>query len=301
MPPWQSVMTLDESRNIVAGSADRLRDAVRNGADLRVYTEFRHEEHIEPGSDRKELIQEVTDFRETLLIDNRWVAGIITLRQPIALPDGFGPRASMSFFLYNENGEQAIARPHLDGLKADGDPGPSPACPPANMPRYHTRNAWDADTNAPSENFVYDFNVYRFMVHEVWEEVYAHDATGKLISGSLDALAAAFQNGAEVKVAIAGLCDDVASDQADGVLPHELLIQVGSCYYYSQSKQFMACSHPLVRVKPSIPLQYESRCWDFGWVMPRSDGHVARMLYDPYSLQSMRSDSRHAMRWFVSS
>ena len=300
MTPWQTVMTLDESRRLVDGSPQRLRDAIRRGADLRVYTEFRHEEHIEPGSDRRELIQEVTDFRETLLIDDRWAAGIITLRQPIALPDGFGPRPSLSLFLYNENGEQAVARLHLDGGDVTAEPGPSPSTPPANMPRYHTHSEWDHGTNAPSQNFVYDFNIYRYMVHDVWTEVYAHDAQGNAVSGSIDELAASFQAGCEVKVAVSGLCDDVAPEAGRPALPHEVLIQVGSCYYYTKVKQFMACSHPLVRVRTAIPLQYESRGWDYGWIMPRSDGHVARTFYDPYTLRPVKSESRHAMRWFIS-
>jgi hypothetical protein len=52
--------------------------------------------------------------------------GFMTLRQPIALPDGFCPRASMSCFLYNQNGQQAIARLLLDGVPTSGTPGTSP-------------------------------------------------------------------------------------------------------------------------------------------------------------------------------
>ena len=39
---------------------------------------------------------------------------------PVALPGGFGPRESMSRFLYNQDGHQAIARPLLDGCKGTG-------------------------------------------------------------------------------------------------------------------------------------------------------------------------------------
>ena len=47
MRPWTCPLVLDSSRNIVAGSQDALVRAIRRGADLRIYTEFRHNEHID--------------------------------------------------------------------------------------------------------------------------------------------------------------------------------------------------------------------------------------------------------------
>ena len=41
----KSVLELDMNRNIISGSPKDLRDAIRRGADLRIYTEFRHNEH----------------------------------------------------------------------------------------------------------------------------------------------------------------------------------------------------------------------------------------------------------------
>ena len=111
---------------MVSGSTDALAAAIRRGADLRIYTEFRHSEHIDTKSTNRELIKEVADFRITYLLEDRWVAGVINLRQPIELPNGFGPRPSMSFFLYNQNADQAIARPYLDGGPATGQMGPAP-------------------------------------------------------------------------------------------------------------------------------------------------------------------------------
>lgn len=55
----------------------------------------------------------------------------MTLRQPIELTEGFGERPSMSFFLYNQDGRQAIARPYLDGGGVTGRVGESPFQPPA--------------------------------------------------------------------------------------------------------------------------------------------------------------------------
>lgn len=295
---WNCVLELGTDRSIVSGSEDALCDAIRRGADLRIYTEFHHNEHIDVTSDNPELIREVADFRVTYLIDDRWTAGIMTLRQPISLPDGFGPRPSMSFFMYNQNGQQAIARPYLDGGPMAGTVGPAPLDDHSAMPKYHQHDGWDAGTNAPSSNFIYDFDWYRFCVRDDWGEVLAHGPDGRVVAGSIDTLVEAFSQGCEVKVAIGRLCADMADDPSQAV-DHEVFIQIGSCYYYTERKLFIAATHPLVRVKPAIPLRYASKGWDFGWLMPRSDGFVAGLLYDPYTLRYHRSEGRYALRWFV--
>jgi hypothetical protein len=265
---------------------------------MRIYSEFRHNEHIDTKSSNPEIIQEVADFRITYLLNGKWVAGIINLRQPIQLPDGFGPRPSMSFFMYNQNGMQAIARPHLDGKETFGRVGPSPLEDHSAMPKYHQFDMWDAETNAPSSNFAYDFETLQYYVCNDWQEVLSHAADGEVISGSIDALAAEFAQGREVKVAISGLCSDFAEQPSDS-LPHEVFVQCGSCYYYTEQRRFMAGTHPVVRVHPAVPLRYRSKGWDFGWLMPRTDGHVARWLVDPYTLKFHRTETRHPMRWFV--
>src|SRR5689334_11392153 len=109
--PWNSVLTLNSDRSVRTGSVEALGEAVGRGADLRILTEFRHNEHIDTKSASRELIREVCDFQILYRVDDSWVAGIMQMRQPVQLPDGFGPRPSMSFFLYNQNGEQGIARP----------------------------------------------------------------------------------------------------------------------------------------------------------------------------------------------
>jgi len=114
---WKNVLELDSQRDIVGVSQSTLSDAIRRGADLRIYTEFHHNEHIDVESNSNELIEEVSEFGVTYLIDNRWSAGVMSLRQPIELPTGFGARPSMSFFLYNQDGQQAIARPYLDSVE----------------------------------------------------------------------------------------------------------------------------------------------------------------------------------------
>jgi len=298
MPDWSCALELDSQRQQVAGDAVTLAQSIRAGADLRVGTAFRHNQHIDTTSSCNELIREVMDFRVTYLVDDHWVAGIENLRMPISLPDGFGPRPSMSFFLYNQDGHQAIARPHLDGAPDQGELGPSAIDPHADMPKYHELANNDPTSNAPSSNFIYNFEYFRFFTHNVWQEVFAHDAQGRVESGSLDALTTAFAEGCEVKVAIKNLCSDLAApDQTE--LDHEVFIHLGAGYYYTERKQFMASANPVVRTSATIPLGYHSQTWDFGWLMPRTDGHLARWLCNPYTLKFEKSATKKPMRWFV--
>ncbi|SVB57905.1 uncharacterized protein METZ01_LOCUS210759, partial [marine metagenome] len=83
---WQCALELDIERNIVDGDPSNLREAIQNGADLRIHTRFQHNEHIDTTSNNDELILEAAEFRTTYLIDNKWVAGIMTLRQPTSPP-----------------------------------------------------------------------------------------------------------------------------------------------------------------------------------------------------------------------
>lgn len=294
MATWKSVLELDTNRKRTSGSAEDLAAAIRNAADLRIYTEFLHNEHIDVESDSDERIREVAEFGITYLLEDSWSAGIMSLRQPIELPVGFGPRPSMSFFLYNQNGQQAIARPHLDGGRSEIPLAASTGHTPE-MPKYHAQSIWDAQTNAPSNNFIYDFDVYRFNVSDSWRQVLAHDAKGEVQSGSVAALAAAFSQGCEVKVGVRDLCRDLCRE-ARG---HEIFVQAGSCYYYTEKELFIAGTHPLVRAAPTVPLLYQSRAWDFGWLMVRSDGHSAYRRCDPFTLEFEDIEGHYAIRWFV--
>lgn len=294
MNGWHKVLELDAARVPTAGSPDALRAAIRRGADLRIYTEFRHNEHVEPGSPNGEIVREVSDFRVTYLVEDRWAAGIMNLRMPIVPPAGFGPRASMSFFLYNEDGRQAIARPYLDGAPEAGVPGPAPLDDHSDMPKYHQQDAWDTGTNAPSSNFIYDFGVFRYFVRDDWREALAHDAVGRVTGGSLDALVEAFSAGAEIKVGVRGLCADLGGNSE-----HEVLVHAGPGYYSTEQRIFCAGTQPVVRVKPGISMRYESRGWDFGWLMPRTDGSVERWLCNPYTLKFAKSRGAYALRWLV--
>ncbi len=304
---WRLVLALDRDRRTIGGSADELRRAIRAGADLRIYSEFYHDEHIQPGCGNHEVVQESMDMRATYLIDDRWAAGALSLRQPVELPASFGPRASLSLFLYNEDGSQAIARPYLEGAPVAGPRGPSPPADHTQMPKYHELDRWDDGSNAPSSNFIYDFETLRYFVRDDWCEALHHTCDGAVVSGSIDHVADAFRRGAEFKVGIRGLCADLnGTDGASGAnpptngasLPHEVFIQLGSCYYYTQQKLFIAGAHPLPRVMPGVPLRYTTCGWDYTWLLLRTDGHAALMNYDPYTLTPRREQARFELRWF---
>jgi hypothetical protein len=108
----------------------------------------------------------------------------------------------------------------------------------------------------------------------------------------------AFSHGCEVKVGIRGLCAGLAAEPASAI-PHEVFVHAGSCYYYTERRLFIAASHPVVRVRPAIPMRYNSQGWDFGWLMPRTDGFLSGLLYDPYTLEYRRTEGYHAIRWFI--
>jgi hypothetical protein len=165
------------------------------------------------------------------------------------------------------------------------------------MPKYHEFDSFDAGTNAPSSNFVYDFEQLKYFIRDDWTEVLACDAEGKVERGSMADLMAAFRRGAEFKVGLSGLCDDLT--QAGSKLPHEVFIQCGSVYLYTQQPLFVAATHPVVRVAPAIPLKYASENWDYTWLVTRTDGYAALLSYDPYTLKPARSQRRLAMRWFT--
>ena len=298
MKQWNCVLELDATRTVAAGSPEALVSAIRAGADLRIGTEFVHNEHIDVHSDSAERIREVAEFGVTYVIDGRWAAGIMSLRQPVSLPDGFGPRPSMSFFLYNQDGRQAIARPFLDGAPVSDEDDAFPDEDPDEMPKQHIEDEIDNRTNAPSSNFMYDFDMYRYHVCRRWQEMLHHSADGSVVSGSVEALADAFSDGAAVKAGVSGLCADLCRN---GACPeHELFVEVGSCYYYLDQRLFIAGSHPVVRVRPAIPMRYESRGWDFGWLVLRTDGRVVYRRCDPYTLAFSDHPCRHPIRWFVS-
>ena len=300
-PPqaWRPAVTLDHRRQLRGGSWSALVEAVRAGADLRMKSEFYHHEHIEPGSSCRARVEEMMDWRVTQVMEGRWVSACANLRQPISLlGNGFGPDPSLSLFLYNQDGQQAVARLYLDGKARQGARGPGPVVPDPAMPKYHLQEVFDAGTNAPSRNFIYDFESLTWFVRTDWTELYSHTANGQVRSGSRRALIEAFQSGCELKVAVEGLCDDLVSP-SEAPMAHETFVHGGATYCYLQEELLSVGSQPVVRVRPGIPTLYRSGGWDYGWLYLRTDGQVTRRLLDPYTRQFTDSVRRHALRWFA--
>ena len=292
------VLEYDSDKNITSGSQEALSDATRRGADLSIYTEFRHNEHTDPVSDNSELVREIAQRGVTYLLDDRWSAGIITQRQPVSMPDRFGPRPSMSFFMYNQDGRQAYARPFLDGLHSNVSPNQQQPDVEASLPKLHVMGGQDRGTNAPSSSFTYEFDPIRYWVRDDWREVLSHGDDGSVASGSLNALVDAFAIGADLKVGIRGLCRDLAA-HSDSAMDHEVFILVHSYYYFTETRQLLAATYPLVRIRPAIPLEYVSQAWDFGWVLVRTDGHTEMLLVDPYTLEFRRQRTICSVWWFM--
>lgn len=58
MQAWQCFLILDEYKTLVSGSEAALCAAIRRGSDLRIGTEFRHNEHVDVKSSCPEVIRE---------------------------------------------------------------------------------------------------------------------------------------------------------------------------------------------------------------------------------------------------
>jgi len=300
---WQCAYELDTNLNQISGSESGLCDAVRRGADLRVYTEFYFEEHILPFQSLpgdptdNGLIREVIDFRETVLIDDRHVAGITTTRQPMNPIFGFnGSSPKMSFFMYNMTGHQSCANLSLDSMPNEAiKPGAfeNQPAPPA-VPKMSDIEVYDVDTASPSRNFIYQMELYRFWVQDNWSEVLAHDENGVPIRGSWEALSQSHKDGREIKVAISGLYNDPGEG-----LPEEVFIHIGATFNHIPRQLFEAQSHPTVRVSPSIPLKYASGKWDVSWLIVRTNGLIDIRTLLPHTRRSHDWSKRCACRWFV--
>jgi hypothetical protein len=300
--PWQCALELRSDRTVASGSNAALCDAIRRGADLRVYTEWKYEEHIAPDMAKPDprnngLLQEIIDMRETMLVDDHYAAGITTLRQPILPIAGFNPNMHRrtSFFLYGMDGQQCCANLALDDSVATAQPGTHRVVPrPATMPKMSPMEENDVGTLAPSRNFIYDFEVYRYFVRDDWTPILSHDEQGRITSGSWDAFHQAHQNGREFKVGIRNLCVGLGSQMND-----EVFTLLGSGWIHTAHKTYEVLTHPLVRVAPAIPMKYRSRGWDVNWIFLRTDGVAKLRSLDPYTRKFCDWQTRLACRWFV--
>lgn len=300
---WQCALELDSAERVVSGGYAGLCDALRRGADLRVYTEFTFEEHIAPDTgmlnnpEHDGLIRETIDFRQTFLVDDRHGAGVTTTRQPMNPVLGFnGPDPRLSLFLYNMTGHQSCATvPLAAKSQAVQPPGRCETIPtPPDMPKMSVTDAFDVGSACPSRNFIYHMGVYRFWVSDGWTEVLSHDAHGGVLHGSWEQLVEAQHNGREIKVGISGLCAGLGEGPAV-----EVFSLLGSGFTHTAKKLYESQTHPLVRVRPGIPLGYGPGGWDVTWLIVRTDGTASGRSLDPRTLMFHDWQGRFACRWFV--
>ena len=297
--PWVCALELDARRAVVRGSPAGLAAAIQRGADLRIYTEFIHEEHIGPTGrpesrdpSQSGLMKEVITV---YLLGSAHVAGITMLRQPVEATLGFfGTQPKMSFFLYNMDGHQACASLVLDDQRA-APPGQNRVAPtPADMPKMSPEERFDLGSTGPSRNFIYDMERYRYFVRDDWTEILAHEADGRVRRGSFAAIERAQDEGRDIKVAFAGLCADLGAGPE-----HEVFSVAGSTYLHTTRQSYATLAHPLVRVAPAVPLHYGSGKWDVAWVFVRTDGYVIQRVLNPYTRKFEDRPTRLACRWFA--
>ena len=289
-----NVLSLDENRSITEGSTRKLNEEIRKGAEIRISTGFLCNEHIDVESDDDQLMVETTHFEETVLIDDHWSAYYMTLRQPVSANQGlFGDPSSLSLFLYNQDGRQALARVIMDGRR---DEVSLAHTEDGGMAKMHTFSINDADTPGISKNFIYDFEFYRFMACSCYEEIYANDANGDMVSGDIDALGAAYACGRPIKIAFKGL-----SDVMWGKTGHtdEIYIQCGSSYYYTDNKVMLTNTHPFVSVPADIPMTYKPRSFRYCWLVASTDGRTEVRSYDPFLSEWKITKANLPVRWFA--
>lgn len=244
MSEWSCALELDERRRVVSGSAAELAAAVRGAADVRCYTTFDYGEHMSVPDSGVGLVQEMMNFGVTHWLEGEHAAGIQTTRYPANCSPGFQSFPSVSFFLYNDNGECGIARPCLAQQGSALLAGDVPE-------KYTTLDRWDSDTPSPSENYIYEFGVCRWWTREAWEAVLAHDADGVPTSGSLEALQDAFRAGRDIKVGVGDLCADLACGGGQPIA-HEVFVGMGPLYNHQDQGFLGGESLPLVRVAPAV-------------------------------------------------
>jgi len=288
---WRCALQLNRAREVVAGNRDALSAAIARGADVRLYTQFHWADHMGPALPDQGLVEESIDLRVMYLLEGDWPAGLTALRFPADAGLGFGGAASMSFFMYNWNGQFGIARPYFTA--AD-----KPTILPTDYgPNYHVIGMFvDSHTLSPSHNATYAFEQYGWLVRDDWREVMSHDADGNVVRGSLNALVNAFRAGASVKVAVRDLCNGLTSKAP---MHHEIIVELWSMYYHRDKGFHSGESFPLVRIAPAKPPSYAASNWNFGWVLPRTDGFVHQLIIDPATRAVSRTVGRHSMRWMV--
>ena len=294
---YKSLLELNNKLQITAGSTGALNEALARGADLKIETVFRHDEHMDLTSPIKDRVREVSEFPASIIVDGRWSAAFMTMRQPADVPHGFGPRASLSLFMYNQDGTQAIARPYLDGGAVTGVKGPCEPYSYGAHGKMRYLSCFDRGTNAPCDNFVYEFDSFRYLACDRYIPLCSFGSGGDLISGDREALWGAVRAGADIKVGITGVCGGLPSAKP---YKHTVYVRAAFLYHYQEGGLLVAETHPFVRVAPDIPLRYASDNWDYCWAIVRTDGKCSLMRMDPHTLAFTELKENFAVSWFGS-
>ncbi len=294
MGKMKCALELDINRNIISGSTKVLNERIAEGADLRISTGFIHNEHIDPSSNDNQLIVETSTFAETVLIDGKWSAYFMTLRQPVGLPTGFGPSNALSMFLYNQDGRQAVARLILD--KDENEAASGDVKDELPIKKMHVENVFDEGTPGISKNFIYDFESFRYLTNECYEEVYANDGKGACTGGSVRALEEAYAEGRAIKVAVTGISSVLWGETGH---TDEIFIHCSSSYYYTKDRLMITNSQPFISVPADIPLSYKSKSYRYCWMVVRSDGRVEIRAFNPFAGTWQTQVTSLPIRWFA--
>ena len=289
----ETVLVLNPQRKAIKGSTRLLNNRLAAGGDLRICTGFIHNEHIDPRSRDSQLIEETSTFAETVIIDGKWSAFFMTLRQPVHLRKGFGYPNALSLFLYNQDGRQGIARLVMDGtidktVKRDSEHG--------GYPKMVTLGINDEQTAGISKNFIYDFENFDFIVSNCYREVYAHNRDGRRTFGSKEALAKAYRNGRGIKLAVKGLSKVLWGNTGH---EDEIFIHCGSSYYYTKDRLMFTNTLPFVSVPADIPLTYKPKSFRYCWIIARSDGRLEVRAYNVFKNTWETRAARLPLRWFA--
>jgi len=294
MPDPVIAMTLNPKLEIIQGSVVNLNSLLAAGADLKVSTGFTFNEHIDINSKDDQTVAETSTFAQTVIIDDHWSAGFMTLRQPVELPNGFGTANSLSLFLYNQNGLQAMAKLVLDGqvekaLNNDTDD--------FGYVKNHLISMNDQGTCGVSRNFIYDFDFMAFSLNDIYEELFANSKEGICVGGSIDGMAEAYAKGRGIKLAVKDISEALwgKSTHSD-----EHFLHCASSYYLTKEKVMIASSLPFISVPADIPLTYKARSYKYCWLVARSDGRVEIRSYSPFENKWLTQTMRTKLRWFAS-
>lgn len=91
------------------------------------------------------------------------------------------------------------------------------------MLKFYLFDQLDIGTNVFSENFVYDFEVYCYLVRFVWCEVLCYDVVGWVEWGILVEFVDAFKFGLVIKVVVLGIVDRFCGEGLFSII-YEVLV-----------------------------------------------------------------------------